>query len=129
MALVALIALGPFLLMMIVPTSALMASLMRSMMSSTALLAYVPLVLLASWAPWRWLLLAPLSAWRLAAALGIVIVAIGTVWDLYWHQTHAMDVGVSMAALPPHQAILAGFLIGLIGAAYGVAALSKRPAT
>ena len=25
-----------------------------------------------------------------------------------------------MAALPPHQAILAGFVIGLIGAAYGV---------
>jgi len=27
-----------------------------------------------------------------------------------------------MAALPPHQAILAGFVIGLIGAAYGVVA-------
>ena len=106
-----------------------MAGLMRSMMSSAALLAYVPLGLLAGWAAWRWLSLAPLSAWRLAAALGIVVVAIGTVWDLYWHQTHPMEVGVSMAALPPHQAILAGFPIGLMGATYGVAAHSKRPAT
>ncbi len=129
LALAAAIALGPFLLMMTAPRSALMAGLMRSMMSSAALLAYVPLVLVASWAAWRWLSLAPLSAWRLAAALGIVVVAIATVWDLYWHQTHPMEVGVSMAALPPHQAILAGFLIGLMGATYGVAAHSKRPAT
>lgn len=129
LALVALIALGPFLLMMTAPRSAVMAGLMRSMMSSAALLTYVPLVVLAGWAAWRWLSLAPLSAWRLAAALGIVVVAIATVWDLYWHQTHPMEVGVSMAALPPHQAILAGFLIGLMGAAYGVAARSKRPAT
>lgn len=129
LALVALIALGPFLLMMTAPRSALMAGLMRSMMSSAALLAYVPLGLLAGWAAWRWLSLAPLSAGRLAAALGIVVVAIATVWDLYWHQTHPMEVGVAMAALPPHQAILAGFLIGLMGAAYGVAAHGKRPAT
>jgi hypothetical protein len=120
LALVALIALGPFLLMMAAPRSALMAELMRSMMSGGALVAYVPLVLLAGWSAWRWLSLAPLSVWRLAAAVGIVVVAAATVWDLYWHQTHAMEVRASMAALPPHQAILLGFVIGLIGAAYGV---------
>jgi hypothetical protein len=122
LALVALIALGPFLLMMAAPRSGLMADLMRSMMSGGALLAYVPLVLLAGWGAWRWLSLAPLRVWRLAAAVGIVVVAAATVWDLYWHQTHAMEVRASMAALPPHQAILAGFVIGLIGAAYGVTA-------
>lgn len=124
LALVALIAFGPFLLMMSAPRSALMAGLMRSMMSSGALLAYIPLVVLASWAAWRWLSRARLSAWRLAAALGIVVVALATIWDLRWHQTHPMEVRASMAALPPHQAILAGFLIGLIGAAFGITASS-----
>jgi len=42
---VALIALGPFVLMMAAPRSTLMASLMHSMMSSGALLAYAPLVI------------------------------------------------------------------------------------
>lgn len=88
--LVALIALGPFLLMMAAPRSALMAGLMRSMMSSAALLAYVPLVLLAGWAAWRWLSQAPLSAWRLPAALGIVVVAIAT------------GLGRLLASDPPH---------------------------
>jgi hypothetical protein len=112
--------------MMAAPRSALMTSLMRSMMSSGALLAYVPLVLLAAWGAWRWLSLTRLNAWRLAAASGVVLVAIATVWDLYWHQTHPMEVRASMASLPPHQAILAGFLIGLLGAAYGLAA-GPRP--
>ncbi len=96
-----------------------MASLMHSMMSSGALLVYLPLVLLASWSAWRWLSQDRLNWWRLAAALGIVVVAIATVWDLYWHQTHPMELRTSMAGLPPHQAILAGFLIGLIGAGWG----------
>src|SRR6266851_4183716 len=52
---VALIGFGPFVLMMAAPRSALMASLMRSMMSRGALLAYLPLVLLAAWSAWRWL--------------------------------------------------------------------------
>ncbi len=121
LAVVALIALGPFLLMMAAPKSALMAELMHSMMSSGALLAYVPLVLLAIWGAWRWLSLARFNTWRMAAACGIVLVAIATVWDLYWHQTHPMEVRASMAALPPHQAILAGFLVGLLAAAYGLA--------
>ena len=82
LALVALIALGPFLLMMAAPRSVLMAELMRTMMSGGALVAYVPLVLLAGWSAWRWLSLAPLSVWRLAAAVGIVVVAAATVWDL-----------------------------------------------
>lgn len=119
---VALVALGPFVLMMAAPRSALMAGLMRSMMSSGALLAYLPLVLLAAWAAWRWLSLARFNPWRLAAGFGIVLVAVATVWDLYWHQTHPMEVRASMAALPPHQAIFAAFLVGLLGAAYGLIA-------
>jgi hypothetical protein len=123
---VVLISLGPFVLMMAAPRSGLMASLMRSMTSSRAVLVYIPLVLLASWSAWHWLSQTRVNTWRLAAALGIVVVAVATVWDLYWHQTHPMEVGASMAALPPHQAILAGFLIGLIGAVYGTAALSRQ---
>ena len=127
LAVVAIIGLGPFVLMMAAPRSDLMASLMHSMMSSGALLAYVPLVLLASWSAWRWLSLSDLNWWRAGAALGIVIVAIGTVWDLYWHQTHPMEVGTSMAALPPHQAIFAGFVVGLIAAGRGAAVQLKKP--
>jgi len=125
LVLVVLISLGPFVLMMAAPRSSLMASLMSSMMSSRALLVYAPLVVLASWSAWHWLSQSRVNWWRLAAALGIVVVAVATVWDLYWHQTHPMEAGASMAALPPHQAILAGFLIGLIGAVYGAAALSR----
>jgi hypothetical protein len=122
LVLVVLISLGPFVLMMAAPRSSLMASLMSSMMSSRALLAYAPLVLLAGWSAWHWLSQSRVNWWRLAAALGIVVVAVATVWDLYWHQTHPMEVGASMAVLPPHQAILAGFLIGLAGAGYGAVA-------
>ena len=122
LVLVVLISLGPFVLMMAAPRSSLMASLMSSMMSSRALLAYAPLVLLASWSAWHWLSQTRVNWWRLAAALGIVGVAVATVWDLFWHQTHPMEVGASMAVLPPHQAILAGFLIGLAGAGYGAVA-------
>ena len=126
---VALVGLGPFVLMMTAPRSGLMASLMRSMMSSGALLAYVPRVLLAGWAAWRWLSLAELAWWRLAAALGIVVVALGTVWDLYWHQTHAMEAGVSMATLPPHQVIFAGFVLGLAGAVFGASVATPTALT
>jgi len=127
LVLVVLISLGPFVLMMAAPRSALMASLMRSMMSSGALLVYVPLVLLAGWSAWHWLSQNRVNWWRLAASIGIVVVAVATVWDLYWHQTHPMEVGTSMAALPPHQAILAGFLIGLVGAVYGAVAELREP--
>jgi len=126
LVLVVLVAIGPFVLMMAAPKSALMASLMRSMMSNGALLVYVPLVLLASWSGWRWLSQDRLNWWRLAAAFGIVVVAIATVWDLYWHQTHPMELRSSMAGLPPHQAILAGFLIGLVGAGWGAVTGFKR---
>jgi hypothetical protein len=124
---VVLISLAPFVLMMAAPRSALMASLMRSMMSSGALLAYIPLAFLACWSAWHWLSQNRVNWWRLAAALGIVVVAVATVWDLDWHQTHPMEVGASMAALPPHQAILAGFLIGLVGASYGAATQIRLP--
>ena len=65
---------------------------------------------------------------RIAAAIGVVVVAVGSVWDLYWHQTHPMELGASMnmMALPPHQLILGGFVLGLIGAAAGVAIAARR---
>ena len=126
LVLVALIALGPFVLMMAAPRSSLMAGLMQSMMSRGALLAYVPLVLLATWSAWRWLSEGRVNWPTVASGLGIVVVAIATVWDLYWHQTHPMEIRASMAALPPHQAILAGFLIGLVGAAFGVVSLNMK---
>ena len=120
LVLVVLVAFGPFVLMMAAPRSALMASLMHSMMSSGALLVYLPLVLLDSWSALHWLSQTRVNWWRMASAFGIVVVAIATVWDLYWHQTHSMELRTSMAGLPPHQAILAGFLIGLVGAGWGV---------
>lgn len=126
LALVVVVALGPFALMMAAPRSALMAGLMRSMMSSGALLAFVPLVLLAGWSASRWLSLARLSAWRLAAALGIVVVAVATVWDGYWHQAHPMELAASMASVPPHQAILLGFVVGLLGSVYGLTSQVRR---
>ena len=126
LVLVALVAFVPYVLMMAAPRSTLMAGLMQSMMSRGALLAYVPLVLLAAWGAWRWMSLEPANWWRAGAAIGIVVVALATDWDLYWHQTHPMEVRASMAALPPHQAILAGFLVGLVGAGVGVAAGVNR---
>jgi len=113
---VTVIAIGPFALMMLAPTSSLMAGLMQAMMSSGALLAYVPLVVLAGWVAWHWFTRGTMSASRRAAAGGIVVVALASVWDLYWHQTNPMELQTSMAALPPHQAIFAGFVIGLVGA-------------
>jgi len=46
-----------------------------------------------------------------------VLVAGASVWDLYWHKTHPLEMGVSMnmLTLPPHQLILAGFVLGLVG--------------
>src|SRR5712691_5520153 len=76
---VALIAVGPFALMMLAPHSSLMANLMQTMMSSAALLAYLPLVVLAGWAGWHWLSQGAFSVRGLAAALGIVVVAVATV--------------------------------------------------
>jgi hypothetical protein len=38
-----------------------------------------------------------------------------------------MELRASMASLPPHQAILAGFLIGLFGAAFGITTTMRRP--
>ena len=122
LALVALITLSPFVLMMSAPHSRLMAVFMQFGMTRSALGLYLPIVLLAGWAAWHWLGLAPVGAWRLAAALGVVVVAIASIWDLYWHQTHPLEMGASMnmMALPPHKLILAGFLLGAIGALAGV---------
>jgi len=57
---------------------------------------------------------------------GVVGVAVASVWDLYWHQTHPLEMGASMnmMSLPPHQLILAGFTVGLIGS---LALLVRRP--
>ncbi len=64
---------------------------------------------------------------RIAAAIGVVVVAVGGVWDLYWHQTHPLEMGASMnmMTLPPHQLILGGFVLGLIGSAVAVARPSR----
>ena len=134
LALVVLIALGPFLLRMAAPRSQLMASLMRWVMTRGALLIELPIVLLAAWAAWRWLRLAPLNAWRIAAAIGVVVVVVGSVWDLYWHQTHPLEMGAAtnMMTLPPHQLILGGFVLGVIGSAVGIILLprpSRSPET
>lgn len=128
LVLVMLIAVGPFLLMMTAPHSELMALFMRWEMTRGALVIELPIVLLAGWAAWRWLGLAPITAWRIAAAIGVVVVAVGSVWDLYWHQTHPMELGASMnmMTLPPHQLILGGFILGLIGTAAGLAIAARR---
>jgi len=128
LALVMLILLGPFALMVGAPHSSLMASFMRAGMTRTALGLYLPIVLLASWAAWRWLRLTPVSAWRIAAALGVVVVAVASIWDLYWHQTHPLEMGaaMNMMAVPPHQLILAGFLIGAAGTLTGVLLSTRR---
>jgi hypothetical protein len=129
--LVGAITVGPFVLMMTAPHSQLMAVFMSWAMTRGALSLELPAVLLASWAAWRWLRLAPASAWRIAAALGVVVVAVASVWDLYWHQTHPLEMGASMnmMALPPHQFILAGFVIGVIGSGVGIilSARASRP--
>ncbi|HEV2415263.1 MAG TPA: hypothetical protein VGX27_10675 [Candidatus Dormibacteraeota bacterium] len=128
LVLVMLIALGPFLLMMTAPHSQLMAFFMRWEMTRGALLLELPIVLLAGWAAWRWLRLGPINTWRSTAAIGVVVVAVGSVWDLYWHQTHAMELGatMNMMTLPPHQLILGGFVLGLIGSAAGLAVAVRR---
>ena len=127
--LVILIALGPFVLMMAAPRSQLMTTLMSSGMTRGALLLEIPIVFLAVWAAWHWLRGAPIKAWRLGAALGVVLVAAASVWDLYWHQTHPleMDASMNMMTLPPHQLILAGFVIGLVGS--GIGAVPATPAS
>jgi hypothetical protein len=129
-ALVMLILLGPFVGMMVAPRSQLMAAFMRAGMTRSALGLYLPILLLAGWSAWRWLRLAQIRGWRIAAAGGVVIVAIASLWDLYWHQTHPLEMGVSMNMLtiPPHQLILAGFLIGAAGSIVGVV-LSTRGAS
>ena len=104
---VMLLAFGPFVLMMTAPHSQLMRSFMGWAMTRGALTIELPIIVLAGFAAWRWLRLEPLTAWRIAAASGVVVVAIASVWDLYWHQTHPLEMGASMnmMALPPQQLI------------------------
>ncbi len=129
LVLVVLIALGPFVLMMVARRSQFMAFFMSSVMTRGALIVELPIVLLAAGAAWHWLRLAPLNAWRIGAALGVVVVAVASVWDLYWHQTHPLEMGASMnmMALPPHQLILAGFVLGLIGSGVGTFMSARSP--
>lgn len=47
------------------------------MMRPIGLLFFLPLVLVALWAAWRWLRSGPALPWRIAAAAGIVVVAVG----------------------------------------------------
>ena len=127
--LVALISFGPFVLMVTARHSQLMAAFMEFGMTRSAVGLYVPIVLLAGWAAWRWLRLSPVTAWRLAAALGVVIVAAASFWDLLWHQTHPLEMGASMnmLTLPPHQLILSGFVLGALGSVAGIVVPAPPP--
>jgi len=129
LVMVVLIALGPFVLMMVAPHSQFMAFFMSSVMTRGALIVELPIVLLAAWAAWHWLKLAAVNAWRICAAFGVVVIAVASVWDLYWHQTHPLEMGASMnmMALPPHQLILAGFVLGLIGSGIGTFMSGRSP--
>ena len=43
--------------------------------------------------------MAPANAagcWRRAIASGVVVVAVASVWNLYWHQTHPLEMRASM---------------------------------
>ena len=128
-AAVALITFGPFVFMMTARHTLLMASFMQFAMTGAALSLFLPVTVLSSWAALHWLRLAPLSAWRIAAGLGVVVVAVASVWDLFWHQTHPLEMGASMnmMRLPPHQLILAGFALGAIGALAGTLLTGRRP--
>jgi len=116
---VALIAFLPFVLMLTAPHSTFMAAFMRFAMTRGSLILEGPFVVLAAWAAWYWLKLQGATVARIATAGGVVVVAAASIWDLYWHQTHPLEMGTSMnmMTLPPHQLILAGFLLGLIGSA------------
>jgi len=126
---VILISVGPFVLMMTAPHSALTRTLMSWGMTRGALSIQLPIVLLAAIAAGRWLRLARPALWRLAAAGGVVVVAVASVWDLYWHQTHPLEMGASMnmMSVPPHQLMLAGFVIGLIGSVTGAILSAPSP--
>jgi len=126
---IALIALAPYALMLTTPHSQLMANLMSWEMTRGALLLEGPFVGLAAWVAWRWAELSRVTVLRVVAAGGVVVVAAASVWDLYWHQTHPMELGASMnmMTLPPHQLILAGFIAGLIASAGVLVAKSRLP--
>jgi hypothetical protein len=96
-----------------------MAAFMRFAMTRGSLILEGPFVVLAAWAAWYWLKPQGATVARIATAGGVVVVAAASIWDLYWHQTHPLEMGTSMnmMTLPPHQLILAGFLLGLIGSA------------
>ncbi len=87
-------------------------------MTTGGLVALAPLCVLAVYAAWGWLRATGPEPWRLIAVSGIVLVALGTVLDLQWHQQHPMasDMSMKMLELPGHQIILGGFVIGLVGA-------------
>ena len=123
LVIVVLLAFGPLVLMMTAPHSGFMRLFMSWAMTRGALSIELVIVVLAGFAAARWVRLAPLAAWRIAAAAGVVVVAVASVWDLYWHQTHPLEMGASMnmMALPPHQLILAGFVLGLVGSGIGAA--------
>jgi len=129
LVLIALLLFAPFVLMLTAPHSAFMSAFMRWGMSRTAVLLQGPFVALSGWAAWQWLERARITPVRLAASLGVVVVAVASVWDLYWHQTHPMEsgAGMNMMTIPPHELMLAGFLIGLAGSV-ALMTLTPKPA-
>lgn len=58
----------------------------------------------------------------------MVVIGIGTLVDLRWHQRHPMasDMSMNVVALPGHQIILGGFGLGLAGALAGLGGIGRR---
>lgn len=128
LVLVALVVLGPVVLMGLYRRSALAATLMQAYMGSLRATGGIPFALpllaLALWAAWLWLRAGALEGWRVAVVGGLAALAVGVLVDVYWHQTHPMlsDTGAYMntLTLPGHQLQLLGFVIGGVAAVLGL---------
>ena len=90
----------------------------------------LPLLVLAVWAAWLWLRAGGFEGWQAAVAAGLALLAAGVLVDVYWHETNPMvtDTGAYMntLTLPGHQLLLLGFVIGCVGAGFGISGWRKR---
>jgi hypothetical protein len=134
LTMVALVVLGPMVLMGLYSRSTAAATLMQAYMGSLrttgGILFALPLLVLALWAAWLWLRAGAFEGWRVAVAGGLAVLAVGVLVDVYWHQTHPMvtDTGAYMntLTLPGHQLQLLGFTIGCVGAVLGISSWRAR---